>query len=153
MAAAGFFLVCLLLVGVFAFSQGKASAERRIEVQVANDDAFYSLFALKALKEPQSEKWRTLLQVSLDSSAMQLSDMCLTHPELIGNTNYNLLIKIQKYLKQYGHDSDRNPALRPVDQVMAKIAEATTKMESIHHDVRQWEEEESSGSEFPATPK
>ena len=66
---------------------------------------------------------------------MKLSEMCLQHPELIGNTNYNLLIGIQKYLKQYGHDSDRNPALKPVGQMMAKIAEAVRKMESIHHDV------------------
>ena len=97
MAAATFLLVCLLLVGVLAFFQGRASAQRRTEVQVSNDDAFYSLHALKALREPQDNKWQTLFQVSLDSSAIKLAEMCLSHPELIGNTNYNLLIQIQKY--------------------------------------------------------
>ena len=153
MAATVLYLVVLSLVAVFAFSQGKASAERRAEVQVANDDAFYSLYALKALKDPQNEKWRTLFQASLDGSAIKLSEMCMSCPGLIGNTNYNLLIGVQKYLKQYGHDSDRDPALRPVDQVMAKIAEATTKMETIHQDVGQWEDEESSRTYSPATSK
>jgi hypothetical protein len=147
MTAAGLLLVCLVLVGALAFFQGKASVERRTEIRVANDDAFYSLFALKALKEPQNEKWQTLFQVSLDSSALKLSEMGLSHPDLIGNTNYNLLIQIQKYLKQYGHAPDRNPALRPVEQVAAKIGEATARLESIHPDVRRWEAEESGRAE------
>jgi hypothetical protein len=144
---------CLALGAAFSFTQGKAYAERKAQIQVANDDAFYSLYALKALKEPQSEKWQIPLQVSLDSGAMQLSEMCLRHPQLIGNTNYNLLIQIQKYLKQHGHAPDRNPALRPVDQVMAKIAEATAKMESLHPNVQQWEEEESNGTVYEAKSK
>jgi hypothetical protein len=146
-------IACLALVAAFSFSQGKAYVQRKAKIQVANEDAFDSLYALKALKEPQSEKWRTLFQASLDGSAMELSEMCLSHSELIGNTNYNLLIGVQKYLKQYEHDSDRNPALRPVEQVMAKIAEATAKMESIHPNVQQWEEEESSGTEYPVKSK
>lgn len=146
-------IACFALVAAFSFSQGKAVAERKAQIQVANDDAFYCLYALKALKEPQSEKWRTLFQASLDGSAWKLSEMCMRHPELIGNTNYNLLVGIQKYLKQYGHDPDRNPGLRPVEQVIAKIGEATAKMESIHPNVEQWEEAESSGTEYPAKSK
>ena len=142
MATAVLFLVCLVLVAVFAFAQGKAAAERRAQIQVANDDAYLALSGLQALKEPQNEQWRSIFQVNLDVGTIKLSEMSLTHPELIGSSNYNLLIHIQKYLRQYGHDPDRSPALRPVEEVMAKIAEATTKIESIHHDVRQWEQEE-----------
>jgi hypothetical protein len=39
-ATAVLFLVCLVLVAVFAFAQGKAAAERRAQIQVANDDAY-----------------------------------------------------------------------------------------------------------------
>jgi hypothetical protein len=152
-AAVASFLVCLAFVAAFAFSQGKASAQRRAEIQVANDDAFYSLYALKALKEPQSEKWQTLFQVSLDSSALKLSEMCLSHPELIGNTNYNLLIQIQKYLSEHGRAPDRIPALRPVEQVSAKIREATEKLESIHPDVERWEAKESGRAESSVPSK
>jgi len=152
-AAIAFFLVCLALVGVLAFSQGKASAQRKAEIQVANDDAFYSLYALKALKEPQSEKWRTFFQASLDGSALKLSDMCLSHPELIGNTNYNLLIQIQKYLNEPGRAPDRVPGLRPVEQVTAKVHEAVTKLESIHPDAERWEAEESGRAEVSAPSK
>ena len=56
-----------------------------MEVQIANDDAFYSLFALRALKDPQNQKWRIALQVSLDVSAVKLSEICVSHPELIGS--------------------------------------------------------------------
>jgi hypothetical protein len=141
-ATAVLFLVCLVLVAVFAFAQGKAAAERRAQIQVANDDAYLALSGLQALKEPQNEQWRSIFQVNLDGGAIKLSEMSLTHPELIGSMNYNLLIHIQKYLRQYGHDPDRSPGLPPVDQVTAKIAEATAKLESIHHDVRQWEQDE-----------
>ncbi len=152
-AVIGMFLVCLAFVGVLAFSQGKASAQRKAEIQVANDDAFYSLYALKALKEPQSEKWQTLFQVSLDASALKLSDMCVSHPGLVGNTNYNLLVQIQKYFKEHGRAPDRVPALRPVEQVTAKIHEAISKLESIHPDVERWEAEESGRTEVSAPSK
>jgi hypothetical protein len=152
-AVAACFLVCLALVGAFAFSQGKASARRTAEIQVANDDAFYCLYALKALKEPQSEKWQTLFQASLDGSALKLSDMCLSHPELIGNTNYNLLIQIEKYLDQHGRAPDRVPALRPVEQVTAKVHEAIAKLKSIHPDVERWEAEEAGRTEASAPSK
>jgi hypothetical protein len=145
-------VVCLALVAVFSFSQGKAYAERKAEVQVANDNAFYSLFALRALRDPQDERLRTLFQASLDGAAIKLSEMSLTYPKLIGRTNYNLLIKIQEHFKKHGRDSDRNPALRPVDQVMAKIAEATKHLESVH-DIRQWEDEDASQMAFPETSK
>lgn len=145
-------LVCLALVAVFSFSRGRAYAERKAEIRVANDDAFYSLFALQALKNPDDGKLRTLFQASLDGAAIKLSEMSLTHPELIGRTNYNLLIKVHEHLKQHGRDSDRNPALRPVDQVMAKIAEATRHLESIH-DRRRWEDEDAGQMAFPGTSK
>ena len=135
-------LICVSLAAVVGYLHGKARAERLAEVQVANDDAFYSLFALQAMRDPTNQQLRTLFQASLDGAAIKLSEACLRDPELIGATNYNLLVKIQKHLKEHGRDSDRNPALRPVDQVMAKIAEATARMESIHPDVRQWEEAE-----------
>jgi hypothetical protein len=152
-AACVFFLACLVIVAVFAFLQGKASAQRRAEIQVANDDAFYSLHALKALKEPQSEKWQTLFQVSLDGSALKLSDMCLSRPELIGNTNYNLLIQIERYLNEHGRAPDRIPSLKPVEQVTAKVHAAVAKLESIHPNVDRWEAEESRRAEISVPSK
>jgi len=142
-AAAMSFAGFLVLVAVLSFLQGKASAQRRVEIQLANDDAFFCLYALKALKEPEKEKWKTLFGVGLDGAALKLSEMSIRHPELIANTNYNLMIQIQDYLMEHRHPPDRSPALKPVDEVLAKIAEASAKLHSVHPDPRKWEEEES----------
>ncbi len=86
-------LICVSLAAVVGYLHGKARAERLADVQVANDDAFYSLFALQAMRDPTNQQLRTLFQASLDGAAIKLSEACLRDPELIGTTNYNLLVR------------------------------------------------------------
>jgi hypothetical protein len=135
-------LSCLALVAVLAFSQGKAYAEKKGALEIANDDAFYSLYALKALKDPQDARLRTLFQVSLDAAVFKLFDISASRPGLIKPRHYNLLVAIRDYLKQDPRSLARNPALRPLNEVQAKVEATITRLESIRSP-RAWEELES----------
>jgi hypothetical protein len=128
-------LLLVASVAVVAFFQGMAYANKKAAVQVANDDAFYSLAGMKLLKDPQDGHLRELFEGSLYGSALTLSDLCLKHPAWIQPGNYNLLVHIHNYLKQNGKG---NPSFRPVAEVEAKVAEAITRVESIHPNVQEW---------------
>jgi len=128
-------LLLVALVAVIVFCQGMAYANKKAAVQVANDDAFYSLEGMKLLKNPQDGHLRNLFEGSLYGSALTLSDLCLKHPAWIQPDHYNLLVHIRDYLKQNGNG---NPSFRPVAEVEAKVAEAITRVESIHPNVQEW---------------
>ena len=57
MVAGSVVLLCLALASIFAFSQGKAYAEKKAAMQVANDDAFYSLYALRSSHQLRWVGW------------------------------------------------------------------------------------------------
>jgi hypothetical protein len=93
---------------------------------------------LRAINGP--EKFKLLLQISLDGEAIRLSELCIARPEWIGRTNYNLLKSIHRYLVEHHGEREGSNSLRPVAQVTSKISQAIAKLEALH-DVRDWKDE------------
>jgi hypothetical protein len=117
------------------FNRGVERGIAKAQVSSANDSAFYCLSGLRAING--QEKFKLLLQISLDGEAIRLSELCITHPDWVGRTNYNLLKSIDRYYAE--HQSERE-GLRPVEQVTSKISQAMARLESFY-DVREWQDE------------
>ncbi len=140
------FLMCLSVMYPIAFQRGETSGIKKAQVCAANDSAFYCYSGLRGLDDPQ--KWKPLLQICLDGEAIRLSEICLTNPRWIGRSNYNLLVTINKYLVEHKDERSSDTVLRPVDQVIAKITEATARLESIHTNMREWKDVEPPQTNF-----
>ena len=127
-------LVCA--VAMLAFFQGVFYANRKATITMANDDCFYALQALGAMKDPKQADRALLFDVVMDSSASKLAEMCLKYPGRIERKHYNILVRARDYRKQYGRDPQRgvHPSYAETDK---KIAEAIVYLESIH-DMKDW---------------
>ena len=126
--------VCL--VAGFAFLQGMFYANKKATIRMANDECFYTVHALRALKDPKQARVAVLFDAGMDSAALKLAEMCLQNPRDIKRTHYNVLVRVRDYRKQYGRDSERTADIdgREVDK---KVAEAIAYLESIH-DMKEW---------------
>lgn len=120
----------------FSFLQGMFYANREATVQMANDGCFYSVNALKAIKEPEYGRVEVLFDGSMDTSALKLAEMAVTHPDQIKRIHYNVLVRVRDYRRQYGRHPDRIPNL-DYAEVDRKIDEAIAYLESIH-DMDEW---------------
>ena len=97
-------------------------ANKKATVRRANDNCFFSLYALECFDEPsKAKKYRPLFENELDASSVKLAEMCLKYPNYISRGNYNLLVHIKKYK----------------NNVDPKVSEAITYIESIH-DMKTW---------------
>ena len=133
-AIAAGFLLCA--VAVVAFFQGILYANRKATIRMANDECFYTVQALRALKDPEHARVALLFDRGMDSAAQKLAEMCLEYPRDIQRTHYNALIRVRDYRKQYGRDSRRagDTNFPGVDK---KVDEAIAYLESIH-DMKEW---------------
>ena len=128
--------VSLSLVGTVAFIQGKFYANRKATIRMANDECFYTVHALRALKDPEQRRVAVLFDAGMDSAAVKLAEMCMRYPRDIQRTHYNILVRVRDYRKQYGRDPQRagDTNYPGVDK---KVDEAIAYLESIH-DMKDW---------------
>ena len=126
----------LSLVVGFAFMQGMFYANRKATITMANDACFYTVQALRALKDPEQRGVAVLFDLDMDSAALKLAEMCLRHPRDIKRMHYNILVRVRDYRKQYGRDPKRTADM-DVREVDKKVAEAIAYLESIH-DMKEW---------------
>ena len=126
----------ILLVAGFAFFQGMFYANRKATIRMANDECFYTVHALRALKDPEQRRVPVLFDAGMDSAALKLAEMCLQYPRGIKRTHYNVLVRVRDYRAQYGRETERVDGIdgREVDE---KVAEAISYLESIH-DMKEW---------------
>lgn len=135
--------IVLIVLGValiagFAFLQGILYANKNATIQMANDGCAYSVWALRAMKGPAMRRMTLLFDSTMDSSALMLADMCLRYPGKIKRTEYNVLVAVRNYRKQFGRDPQRTAAdIADGREVDKKVTEAITFMESIH-DTNEW---------------
>lgn len=111
-------------------------ANRRATVKTAYDHCFYSLYALKALKEPDRDRWDGFFDRELDPAASKLAEMCLTYPNLIGREHYNLLVGVRDYREKHGRHRASNTYITPLE-VDRSVIEAIAFLESVH-DTNVW---------------
>jgi len=124
------------LVAGFAFFQGMFYANRTASIRIANDECFYTVQTMRALKDPEQRRISVLFDAGMDSAALKLAEMCLQYPRDIKRIHYNVLVRVRDYRKQYGRDPQRTADMdfREVDK---KVAEAIAYLESIH-DIKDW---------------
>jgi len=128
--------VLLCVVAVVAFFQGMFYANKKATIRMANDECFYTVQALRALKDPKQARVAVLFDLGMDSAAQKLAEMCLEYPRDIKRTHYNVLVRVRDYRKQYGRDPQRagDTNYPGVDK---KVDEAIAYLESIH-DMKEW---------------
>jgi hypothetical protein len=128
--------ISLCLVGTVAFFEGMFYANRKAIIRMANDECFYTVEALRAMKDPKRARIAVLFDADMDSGALKLSEMCLRYPRDIRRTHYNILVRVRDYRKQYGRDPERagDTNYPGVDK---KVDEAIAYLESIH-DMKDW---------------
>ena len=128
--------VLLCVVAVVAFFQGMFYANRKATIRMANDECFYTVHALRALKDPKQARVAVLFDTGMDSAAQKLAEMCLRCPRDIQRTHYNVLVRVRDYRQQYGRDPQRagDTNYPGVDK---KVDEAIAYLESIH-DMKEW---------------
>ncbi|NOY74508.1 MAG: hypothetical protein GXP32_01790 [Kiritimatiellaeota bacterium] len=115
-------VIAITLILGFTFSQGMFYANKKATVRIANDNCFFTIYALEVFDEPaKAKKYRSLFKNELNASSIKLAEMCLKYPNYISRGNYNLLIHVKKYKKN----------------VDPKVDKAITYMESIH-DMKTW---------------
>ena len=126
----------LCVVAVLAFFQGMFYANRKATIRMANNECFYAVYALRALKDPEQARVAVLFDAGMDSAAYKLSEMSLCYPKEIDRTHYNILIRVRDYRKQYGRIPGRlgDTNYPGVDK---KVEEAIAYLESIH-DMKDW---------------
>jgi hypothetical protein len=129
-------VLAVLLVAGFAFLQGMFYANRKATIQMANDECFYTVYALRALKDPEQRRVAVLFETGMDSAALKLAEMCLRYPHDIKRTHYNVLVRVRDYRKQYGRDPTATSDI-DVRELDKKVAEAIAYLESIH-DMKEW---------------
>lgn len=124
-----------IIAGV-AFLEGMLYANRKVTVRMANDLCFYSWAGLKAVNDPANRKMTILLDHQMDSAAAKLAEISLSDPRLIERGQYNLLLRVREYRKEYGRSPEANWDLNP-SEVDDKIARAIAYLESVH-DTNDW---------------
>ena len=128
--------VLLCAVAVLAFFQGMFYANRKATITLANDGCFYTVQALRTIKDPKQARIALLFDTDMDSFASKLAEMCLKYPREIKRTHYNVLVRVRDYRKQYGRDPQRadDTDYLGVDK---KVDEAIAYLESIHN-MKDW---------------
>ena len=128
--------VLLCVVATLAFFQGMFYANRKATIRMANDECFYTVHALRALKDPKQARVAVLFDAGMDSAALKLAEMSLRYPRDIQRMHYNVLVRVRDYRKQYGRDPERAGDTR-YPGVDKKVDEAIAYLESIH-DMKEW---------------
>ena len=128
--------VLFCVVAAVAFFQGILYANRKATIRMANDECFYTVHALRALKDPKQARVAILFDRGMDSAAQKLAEMCLRYPRDVQRTHYNVLVQVRDYRKQYGRDPERagDTHFLGVDK---KVDEAIAYLESVH-DMKEW---------------
>jgi hypothetical protein len=129
-------LMIAAFIAWFSFRQGERHIAGPAAVRMANDSCLYCWAGLTALKNTNQASLAILLDRGMDYSAAMLAGMSLQHPDLIGRTHYNVLLRVRDYRKRYGHDAQRSSDYDPAE-VERKVAEAITYLESIHN-TKEW---------------
>ncbi|HEY5232976.1 MAG TPA: hypothetical protein VIK35_05535 [Verrucomicrobiae bacterium] len=133
--------VALILIGItliagFSFLQGMSYANKKVTFQMANDGCVESVWALKIVKDPKYSRLTVLFDRKMDISALKLAELSLKYPKEIKRTEYNALVGVRDFRKQYGRDSER---MRYIDsdinygEVDRQVTKAITYLESIHN--------------------
>ncbi len=131
-------VLAVSIVAGFAFFQGMFYANRKATIRMANDECFYTVHALRALKDPEQRRVAVLFDAGMDSAALKLAEMSLRYPRDIQRTHYNVLVRVRDYRKQYGREPERSAAdIGTGREVDRKIAEAIAYLESVH-DMKEW---------------
>ena len=102
------------LVAGIAFLQGMFYANKKATLQMANDGCFYSVYALRGMKNPGDTNMVLLFDMDMDSSALKLAEMSLRYPRTSSgrNTTFWLRCRITVNSMVESHEGQRLILLR-----------------------------------------
>jgi len=125
-------VISAILILGYTFLQGMFYANKKATIKMANSGSFYSVQALKMIKDKEyQDKIKILFDLDMDTSSQKLAEMALEYPDQIDRGHYNLLVLVRDYRKQHGR-MERFNDLIDTDLVDSKVNEAIAYLESTH---------------------